>query len=457
MNRALATLALLGLGTALVPACNGGFPTIGQGRKLAVTITKGELGTTTAPLAISTNPAQPATFTLRIQALKADGTVDTGFNGYVGISSQPGTVLDLTVRNVQLKNGVIDNVVIPIVGAFGEAHIQAEDVGYEPAAPNRQPPPQCADGIDNNGNGLVDYPADPGCFAPVDDTEDLGTYATGVSDAIYFNLPRIPLVRGYDPANNGNGNATAFPHQQISIDTGWRGDQNYAFSTVVIGLTAAGFYVQDRQDDYTPAKRSGYAGLYAYNFSTPAFMRVCDRVQILSGTSSDFYGYTELNYPTWQLEYWNPAVRDCLVPEPTVLGPSDLGNPNRLWQEEATLVRVQTASTINVHVGQHFGSGLIPKVNGVYTPDNTHSSCDFNHNGKVDFTLPDESACATVCVGTCSTAPTDFECSEWSQFQSQNNFEFIVTEGGRPGFLKTRPKHQDRRSQGQARGEEEQK
>ncbi|HEY4244959.1 MAG TPA: hypothetical protein VGM88_34325 [Kofleriaceae bacterium] len=38
----------------------------------------------------------------------------------------------------------------------------------QPDAPN----PQCSDGIDNDGDGLIDYPADPGCSSPDDMTED---------------------------------------------------------------------------------------------------------------------------------------------------------------------------------------------------------------------------------------------------------------------------------------------
>jgi hypothetical protein len=322
---------------------------------------------------------------------------------------------------------------LPVVGAFGEAHIWATDLGYEPAAPNRMPPPQCADGIDNNNNGLIDYPADPGCYAPVDDTEDGGTYAAGVSEALHYELPRIALVRGYDPPTTVDGNATSFPQQQISIDTGWRGGENYAFSTVVIGLTAAGFYAQDLQDDKHPGP--GYGGIYAYNFSTPPFMRVCDRVQILSGTSSDFYGFTELNYPAWQLEYWNPMTRPCLVPEPTVLGPGDVISNTRLWQLEATLGRVQTTGTLSVHVAKHFGPGDVPVDNNhcatgqampCYVPDATHSNCDFDHSGKINYNDPAESACAAACTGSCSLAPTDYECSEYSQYASQNDFELIV-------------------------------
>jgi len=38
-------------------------------------------------------------------------------------------------------------------------------------APAPGPGPACSDGIDNDGDGLVDYPMDPGCASPTDDSE----------------------------------------------------------------------------------------------------------------------------------------------------------------------------------------------------------------------------------------------------------------------------------------------
>jgi hypothetical protein len=422
MNRTITALLAIGLAAAVVPACQGDFSTLGASKRLVVVITHGDTGSLDRRLPLSV--ATPTPFTLHIEALQTDGTQDSSFNGFVRISAKPGTVSDLNVRNVQLKNGVIDGVVVPVVASFGDAHLWAEDLGYEPVSPASSPPPQCSDGIDNNGNGFIDYPADPGCYSPVDNTEDLGTYATGISDALHFARPRVADVRGFDPANGGNGNATAFPHEQVNVDTGWRGGTSYAFSTVVIAVTAAGFLAQDIQNDLSPAP--GYGGVYAYNFSSPPFMRVCDRLQTLGGTSSDFYGYTELNYPTWQLEYWDPTQRPCLVPEPTVAGTADLNNNNRLWQLEATLVRVLTAGTVSAHIASHFGPDFVPLVNGAYVPGTNASNCDFNRNGKVDFTDPTESLCADACVGSAAAAPTDYECSEYSAYLAQNDFELIV-------------------------------
>ncbi len=417
--RTLGPIALLGL-----VACQGDFSHTGAGKRLTITMASGtNVGSKERLLGVSV--ARPTPFTVRIEAQEPDGAIDASFHGFVRVSSHPGTV-ESQARNVQLHAGVADGVVVPVLGAFGQAHVWAEDLGYEPAEPTRSPRPQCSDGIDNNGNGLVDYPADPGCYAPNDDTEDLGTYASGVSETLFFELPRIQYVRGYDPADDGNGNATYFPNEQIQIDTGWRGGATYAFSTVVIRVSSTGFFAQDLQTDLSPAP--GFGGIYAYNFSTPPLMRVCDRVQVLSGTSSDFYGYTELNYPTWQLEYWDTTKRPCMVPEPTVLGVAELEDLARLWQLESTLVRVQTAGNVTVHVAAHFGPQDVPLRNGAYTPGPNASNCDFDHNGKINYADPKEGPCASACNGTTTAAPTDPECSEYSAFASQGDFMLLVAD-----------------------------
>jgi hypothetical protein len=38
-------------------------------------------------------------------------------------------------------------------------------------SPDPPPPPQCSDLEDNDGDGLIDFPADPGCESPTDDSE----------------------------------------------------------------------------------------------------------------------------------------------------------------------------------------------------------------------------------------------------------------------------------------------
>src|SRR3984885_9419631 len=42
--------------------------------------------------------------------------------------------------------------------------------GIDPDSPQCNLP-QCSDGIDNDGDGLIDYPNDPGCTSPNQDSE----------------------------------------------------------------------------------------------------------------------------------------------------------------------------------------------------------------------------------------------------------------------------------------------
>ena len=41
----------------------------------------------------------------------------------------------------------------------------------------------CQDGLDNDGDGLTDFPADPGCDGP-DDTSEMGDVASQCSDQL---------------------------------------------------------------------------------------------------------------------------------------------------------------------------------------------------------------------------------------------------------------------------------
>jgi hypothetical protein len=50
------------------------------------------------------------------------------------------------------------------------------------------PPPQCSDGLDNDGDGLIDYPADPGCTSAGDDSElDPGVCGGGPANNCFAN------------------------------------------------------------------------------------------------------------------------------------------------------------------------------------------------------------------------------------------------------------------------------
>jgi hypothetical protein len=445
--------SFLGLtaGLTAVPSCQPAFPTEVPGRALSIAITGGDTGTpeNRLPLTFTT----PDVFTVTIEALDQDGKVDPTYASYVRISAEPGTVLSLAGpntdgRNVQLMNGVATGVQVSLVGAYGNTQLLVQDLGYVPADPlgvlkpdGTRRPPQCANGKDDNDNGLIDYPADPGCYAANDDTEDGGTYAGAASGSIYFIYPTVADVEGVNNAGGG----TPFPNEQVQINTGWNGSTSTTPKGVVVnGVAAEGFFVTDI------AQVGGFNSLYAYTYSAPALMNVCDRLITLGGTAAEFYGFLELNYPTWSLEEWDPLARPCLVPEPTTISVAELSNTNVaaiLTPLEASLVRVPPADGSTIHVASKLGPGLVtrlyvcmngqapspnaangvcadgstPTFSAVQTPITANAtSCDYEGTQKIDFSNPEEVACENACS-------TDVECSEYTQYITESQFQIVVT------------------------------
>lgn len=378
----------------------------------------------------------PTTFRATIRAVTPSGDVDTSFNRYVRVSTKPGAIDPLTGpdtdgRNVLLKGGVSVPVDVKITNAYGVTYIVADDLGYVPKDPLADPPPACANGIDDDGDGTVDFPADPGCAFANDDSEESGTYTEGVSAPIYFKLPRIADIRGLkcDPALGCSGNgATPFPREAIQVDTGWRDDGSFAFDTVVTRISADGFYVTDLGDlRGDPPGTAGFNSVFAFNFSAPPRMRTCDRIKTYGGTANEFFGFTQMNYPTWTLEEWDPARRPCLVPEPQRLTPDLLQSTAtpELLKRSANLVRVETApdGSQKLKVTPKFGPGDVPKTpGGLYAPSADASNCDFDKNGKITF---DKGNPENDCNAACAADP---ECTEWSNYVARSTFRLTVTD-----------------------------
>jgi hypothetical protein len=412
----------------VVPSCGDGFGHPRNPPHLVVELdSTAKPGTIDAPLALSID--QAFTYKFVVRAVNAEGNEDTTFNRYVRISAKPGAVGPLTGpntdgRNVLLTNGKSATVQVDITNAYGTTYIVADDLGYVPADPLRDPPPACANGKDDNNNGAVDFPADPGCAFANDDSEDGGTYTEGVSNPIFFKLPRIADIRGLkcDPRLGCSGNGTTpYPGEQILMDTGFRDDGTFAFDTVITRVSSNGYYATDLAD-----KRGGFNSVFAFNFSAPPRMRVCDRLRTATGTAGEFFGFTQLSFPTWTLEEWDPSKRPCLVPDPVRLTPSNILDLPGLLQKSGSLLRVETApdGSEKAQVTSKFGSGDIKKTaGGVYAASADASNCDFDKNGKINSFTPGDPE------GDCSTACTaDPDCTEWSNFVSRGTFRITVSD-----------------------------
>ncbi len=351
--------------------------------------------------------SNPTRVRVSVEALRANGAIDTRFNGYVRLSVHPGGIdrlegEDVVGRSVLLRDGVTTGEhVVQIGGAYGVTRLWAEDVGYVPADPTKSP--ACANGRDDDDNGYQDYPAEPGCAFANDDTESGGSYSAGVSEPLRFALPRVGQVQGY-------GTKTPFSNQQVEVSAA------DPVRLVVTRVSSDGFYVTDISPDIESDKRNYYTGLFAFNFNTPWGMRVCDRVVYLSGTVSEFYGYTELGYPSFKLDRWYPGEGACEVPDPaliddTLLLGSDAAS-SALEPLESGLVRIR-----NARIGRHFGPDHVVDN----APGDNASNCDLNDDGKLDFDTPGnpEMLCSNACF-------LDPECVDWTSYQSRGNVRLVV-------------------------------
>ncbi|MEZ4227039.1 MAG: hypothetical protein R3B13_39235 [Polyangiaceae bacterium] len=350
-------------------------------------------------------PGAEVELEIDVRARKPDGSLDDQFQGFVRIGVEPGTVVSVSGdrangRNVLLLNGVAEKQRITVRNARGNTRVWAEDIGYVPAEPNK--PPLCADGLDNDDDGKVDYPNDPGCAFANDDTETAGTYATGISSPVRYEKPRLGDVQG-------RGART--PYQLEGVDVATADPANL----IVTRIAADGFYVSDLSDP------GGYNHIFAFTFSAPAGMRVCDRITGLTGTAVEFFGFTELSFPSFDLHEWQfptaTEMRDgpCQVPEPIGLDPDTVDDDALIERIESALVRVE-----NVSVGAFFGDQ--PAPGGNFGPD--RSNCDLDGNGDIDFETP--GSAEADCANKCGAEP---ECVEWSAFAARGNYRAIFPNG----------------------------
>ena len=335
------------------------------------------------------------TWTFTIEARNASGDADPSFNGVVRLSTRPGAISRVigegaVGRNIQLKNGKVAGSV-ELTAIYGPARLWVDDLGYVPAKPGKRP--ACSNGKDDDGDVLIDFPADPGCAFADDDSEEGGTYAAAVSNAVNYALPTVADVQGHGPA-------TPYPYEGIEINAA------APQRLIVTRVASDGFYVTDI-NDYDKDKKPNYNHLFAFNFSTPAGMRVCDHVTYLSGTVNEFFGFTELNFPSYTLDFPIDGKGLCEVPPPEPIDAAKLADPVAMEKIESALVRV-----VGYHVAANFGPNH-PK-NNVFTPD--ASNCDLNDDGQVDFTLKTEGGCSNACS-------KDPECSEWTSYSARGNYK----------------------------------
>lgn len=341
------------------------------------------------------------TWTFEIEARSPTGALEP-FNGVVRLSTRPGAVGTITGegtlgRNVRLSDGKASGS-LTVTAVYGPTRLWVEDLGYVPAPLGKKP--VCSNGKNDDAeeDTLIDFPADPGCAYADDDTEQGGSFAAGVSAPVAYSLPKISDIQG--------GSSSPYPFESIEANTG------APQRLIVTRVASDGFYVTD----VNPAEMmNGYNSIFAFNFSTPSGMRVCDRVTYLSGTISEFFGFTELSFPSYDLDYVIEGKQPCEVPTPPALDPTTITTPTAMEKLESGLVRIE-----GYHVARHFGPKT-PENNVFGVPGDPDavtdtSNCDLNGDGQVDFDSKDEGSCSNACAA-------DPDCSEWTTYSARGNYK----------------------------------
>jgi hypothetical protein len=358
------------LAAALLPACTGETGQLPPGPVgFRVALVGGDPGRPDARLPFS---LEGATYTLDIEALPAEAFRE----GWVAIRVQPGDVLAVDApgairSNIQLHGGRATGVQVTVVKVYGDARLWVEDLGFVPGPAAGS---ACGNGVDDDGDGLTDFGSDPGCAYSNDDAESEGSHAVGLSPLLYYQNPRVADVQGLTSVPPLEG-------RSINIDAG---------DIIVTRVSVDGLYVSD------VSETRGYNHLFAFNFNTPAGVRVCDKLLTLGGIVGEFYGYTELTYPSWTRDpTWarpeRPSPAECPVPEPMEI-------TGRLLDDAAAMESLE--------------AGLIQVSGGRITP--RFEDCDFNDNDDIDWDTPEEE-----CADDCDAA---LDCSELTQYRTYGQF-----------------------------------
>ena len=125
---------------------------------------------------------------------------------------------------------------------------------------------QCFDGIDNNGDGTVDYPFDPGCTTPSDDTET--TVCPGPDCPVCSNMLDDDADMQADfPADFGCGGAGATTEQLCPTETDPVAAITMPQTTGTLAAPLTGNYGQSCQA--TPTTTTGVDRAYLLQLPVP--------------------------------------------------------------------------------------------------------------------------------------------------------------------------------------------
>ena len=253
-------------------------------------------GTAEAPLEYST---APRTFTLDVEAVEFSGEKATWFNGDVYLDVAPrGRLAKGQTRTITLVDGKALGVSVEVQRVHGESSIWVEDRGTD---------------------------------------EKPGRYATGLSPTIHVGHPTL-----HDVSETTNIAGSALSGDFVQVNTKGR-------RLVATGLAVDGFYLTDLDDP-----TQSYNAIFAHTHSRPRGVEQGDFITEIIGTVEEFYGFTELGFPTYK-------VGGHIDEIPTfVLTPEVVADDQAMEKLESRLVEVRDVTVCELGEGySSFGQWIV--------------------------------------------------------------------------------------------------
>ncbi len=328
---------------------------------------------------------------LDVQAIGRDGH-PFPYRGPVHVRTTPGIVVGAT-DVMMMDGGRLEGVAVHIAQGLGPTHVWFEADGFQPKG---QDYGQCNDGIDNDGNGLIDL-ADPGCSGADDDLEAPVTLSTGVSPTLFFDDPTVRDVQFTSLLST-----SPLVGRQVRVSKG---------TLVVTNVVSNGFYVADLRDN-TPERL--FNAMFVFTFSKPEGVDYGDHLCGFSGAVQEHVGQTQVVFPSYELYYpSNPACEDFDGLDPKAKVPDPWPVTELLLPEDPTSGNYLTNVYANSRLLEAYEGNLVTYSD--VEVSTRFIACDKNGNGRIDSGTP-EFACRKACQEEplCSDLEGYFEYAQYA-------------------------------------------
>jgi len=340
-------------------------------------------------------PSDEIVIHLAAEAYDQFGAPLPGYQGNVGVKVTPGELVYPDTR-VAFSDGTAE-AAIRARKLSGQVALWLEDVRVvdgDVARSPIQPRVRCQD-HDGCPEGARCYEGI--CQREVRLTRKEGTWATGISDLVYFAQPRLRNVQ-WDPWLPKN-DMSSLTGRFVDVDCR-AGDPAGPFNDghgqlLVTGIFNEGFYVTDLADMGT-----AYNHLYAYSYSYPENLEIGDRLDRLAGISQDFSGATQISFPTYFRaldEHHDPTPFQ--VHDVDGVAPPSLITTAMCDEESSTTTRHMCGHSKDNWTLEEIESARV-RIENLRAPD-VYIDCDFNGNLEItsSYPYPDmETSCRDACL-----------------------------------------------------------